>query len=137
MPQRQCCRQLLEQEEGTHTVPLCPCHLLGHCRGLMLSRWRNHVLSPSVSPGASEEGRGNFRNSSPRTGKAFAMFLAEIGLSTSLPVLLLPVRPVAEEMLNPRHSSAYLGRARAGRLLPLCRINPSSCGGSFLQIQNK
>lgn len=71
----------------------------------------------------------------PGLGRLLPMFLAEIGPSTSLPVLLLPVRPVAEEMLTPRHSSADLGRAWAGRLLPLCRINPSSCGGSFLQIQ--
>lgn len=63
-------------------------------------------------------------------GRLFSMFLAEIGLSTSLPVFLLPVRPVAEEMLNPRNTSADLGRARAGRMLPLC-------WGCFLQIQNK
>lgn len=66
------------------------------------------TLPPHLSPGAHEEGGGNFRNSHPRTGKAFSMFLAEISLSTSLPVLLLPVRPVTEEMLNSRSTSADL-----------------------------
>lgn len=66
------------------------------------------MLPPHLSPGAHEEEGGNFRNSHPRTGKAFSMFLAEISLSTSLPVLLLPVRPVTEEMLNSRNTSADL-----------------------------
>lgn len=103
----------------------------------MLFCWRNHVPSAFAWPGASEEGGSTFRNTSSRTGKAFSVFLAEISLSTPLPVLLLPVRPVAEEMPNAKNTSADLERAQARRLLALCGINPSGCGGSVLQIQNK
>lgn len=88
----------------------------------------------SVSPGASAVGGGKFRHSSPRSGKAFSVFLAEISVSTSLlPVLLLPVRLC----LNPRNASAALGRAGAGRLLPLWRMKPCSSGAVSCKYKTK
>lgn len=107
VPQGQCCCELQEQGDHMCAVPTCPCHLVGHCRNGCYPSG-GATLPPHLSPGAHEEGGGNFRNSHPRTGKAFSMFLAEISLSTSLPVLLLPVRPVTKEMLNSRSTSADL-----------------------------
>lgn len=52
-----------KQEEHTCAVPVCHCHLWVHRRGLMLLCQRNHVLSPSVWPGA--------RNTSPGLGRLF------------------------------------------------------------------
>lgn len=49
--------ELQEQEERTCTVPECPCYLLGHCRALMLSCWRNHVLSLSAASESKQGGR--------------------------------------------------------------------------------
>ena len=100
----------------------CPWHLLGYRRGLMLEE----PCSLPVSPGASEEGGGNFRN--PRTG-VLPWSLLKLVFPLLSQFLLLPVSPVTEEMLN---ASANLGRARAGRLLPLQGIDPSSCHVQFL-----
>lgn len=83
------------------------------------------MLPPHLSPGAHEEGGGNFRNSHPRTGKAFSMFLAEISLSTSLPVLLLPVRPVTEEMLTPGTPARIWCTGRETAPAPLWGMNSS------------
>lgn len=83
------------------------------------------MLPPHLSPGAHEEGGGNLRNSHPRTGKAFSMFLAEISLSTSLPVLLLPVRPVTEEMLTPGTPVQIWCTGRETAPASLWGVNPS------------
>lgn len=88
---------------------------------------------------ASKEGGGTFRNSRPKTGKAISLFRAEISFST-LPVLLLPVRAVTEDMLNPRNTRntrASLGRVWAGRLLPSGGRIPLAAGAFSCKFKTK
>lgn len=68
--QGQCCCELQEQEDHMCTVPICLCHLVGHCRERMLSLWRSHAASTSLTR-SSRGGRRQFQKLTPQNWEGF------------------------------------------------------------------